>query len=327
MTSLLPPSSTKFERALEAAATRGEIGSNRISDIWNPTTCPVDLLPWLAWAVGVEDWNPNWSEANKRAVIAATPDIRRHRGTVWAVKEALKSAGYADAQIEEGLPMLRRDGSALYNGVDYHSAGSRWAIFSIIADVGEGQPITTEERNLLLSLIERAKPLRSQLREIIYKATADDAFDLQDQHGIKVGYEIEDLRPAGLRHNGQILRNQATRLDKKPTTHNGAFFYNGSNDHNGLEPNYSWQIHGATYNNEWDSYALKLNTTQSDIQAVAATRDASAARDSSLTRGQANKYATDLMQFKQTIRVRRYGRTLRNGTHHHKPTTVLALTA
>src|SRR5699024_8402187 len=91
---LLPPNSTQLERDVIRIAPRELPDTAVLADIWNPDTCPAKLLPWLAWAVGVEMWDGTWADVIKRNIIKATPDIRRHRGTVWAVRRALTSAGY-----------------------------------------------------------------------------------------------------------------------------------------------------------------------------------------------------------------------------------------
>jgi phage tail P2-like protein len=89
--SLLPISASPRERALLTAelARLSVHTPERIATIWNPATCPAALLPWLAWAVSVDVWDATWSEATKRAVIAAAPAVHRLKGTRVAVRRAL----------------------------------------------------------------------------------------------------------------------------------------------------------------------------------------------------------------------------------------------
>ncbi|MDO5562509.1 MAG: phage tail protein I, partial [Synergistaceae bacterium] len=61
---------------------------------WNPDTCPANLLPWLAWAFHADDWNDEWPEGVKRAVVRDSLEMHRRKGTVWAVKRALANVGY-----------------------------------------------------------------------------------------------------------------------------------------------------------------------------------------------------------------------------------------
>ena len=49
------------------------------------------LLPWLAWAMSIDEWNENWSAASKRTMLKQSVAIHKHKGTVGAVKRALKA--------------------------------------------------------------------------------------------------------------------------------------------------------------------------------------------------------------------------------------------
>jgi phage tail P2-like protein len=101
---LLPPSNaTPRERA--HADTDGRLDDRRvesatITTLKDPATCPAALLPYLAWERSVDVWDPAWPEATKRAVIAAAPDVHRHKGTVYAVKAVL-GALQVDADVTE----------------------------------------------------------------------------------------------------------------------------------------------------------------------------------------------------------------------------------
>lgn len=108
MTSLLPHNSTLLERALEAA-TRDALPVP-LRDINNPDTCPVDLLPYLAWECSVDRWSEKWSEAAKRAAIRASYFIHAHKGTIGALRRAVEPLGYLLEVVEwwqkvpEGVP-------------------------------------------------------------------------------------------------------------------------------------------------------------------------------------------------------------------------------
>lgn len=97
--SLLPPNSTPLERTLERA-TAPALDPEVIRTLWNPATCPAHLLPWLAWALSVDEWDDSWDEATQRRVIAASIVIHRRKGTVGAVRAALASLGHASTLIE-----------------------------------------------------------------------------------------------------------------------------------------------------------------------------------------------------------------------------------
>jgi phage tail P2-like protein len=98
--SLLPPNATLQELAIEQATARIEDVPIPIKSMWNPDTCPAELLPWLAWAFSVDRWKANWSVTQKRQMIKNSIFIHRHKGTIGAVKRALASLDY-DAKITE----------------------------------------------------------------------------------------------------------------------------------------------------------------------------------------------------------------------------------
>lgn len=97
---LLPPNASPLERALEQTTRRAFEVPIPVSSVWDPDTCPAALLPWLAWAYGVDEWRSAWSEEQKRAVIRNALYIHRHRGTVGAVKSALSALGHQVSVVE-----------------------------------------------------------------------------------------------------------------------------------------------------------------------------------------------------------------------------------
>ena len=100
MSNLLPPNATAQEIAL--SETTGRIDAIPVKSrlMWNPQTCPANLLPWLAWACSVDKWNANWSEQQKRDTIAASFLIHSTKGTLGAVRASLAALGY-DTEISE----------------------------------------------------------------------------------------------------------------------------------------------------------------------------------------------------------------------------------
>ncbi|WP_260925441.1 phage tail protein I [Novosphingobium sp. 9] len=86
--SLLPPNSTKVERALETAMLSG-IDLSDVGTSWNPATCAAADLPFLAWAVAISHWDTDWTEAQKREAIAQAILFHRIKGTRAAVQQVL----------------------------------------------------------------------------------------------------------------------------------------------------------------------------------------------------------------------------------------------
>jgi phage tail P2-like protein len=92
--SLLPPNSTALERGLSLATERASTLPVRIRDAWSPQACPAGMLPWLAWALSVDEWDASWSEQQKRDTIAASIQVHRVKGTLGALRRALSALGY-----------------------------------------------------------------------------------------------------------------------------------------------------------------------------------------------------------------------------------------
>lgn len=97
--SLLPQNQTALEAAI-ANATDPGVSPDVIAKLWDAENCPAELLPWLAWALSVDDWDETWDEATQRRVIAASIDIHRKKGTVGAVLQALTSLGHEGRLVE-----------------------------------------------------------------------------------------------------------------------------------------------------------------------------------------------------------------------------------
>lgn len=90
----LPPNTTPLERAIAVACARIVDIPVPIRDLWNPDRCPVDLLPFLAWACSVDRWDDAWPESIKRGSIKAAYYIHKHKGTIAAVRRVVESLGY-----------------------------------------------------------------------------------------------------------------------------------------------------------------------------------------------------------------------------------------
>lgn len=86
--SLLPPNATDQERALEDAMRAG-IDLSKVGTLWDPATCPPEVLPYLGWGLAIARWDPEWSEAEKRAAVADAIPFHRRKGTRAIVRETL----------------------------------------------------------------------------------------------------------------------------------------------------------------------------------------------------------------------------------------------
>jgi len=98
--SLLPLGSSALECRL-AQACSGISGLNvPLRDLWNPDTCPVNFLPYLAWAFSVDRWDESWEESVKRKVVKDAFYIHQHKGTISAIRRVVEPLGYLIRVIE-----------------------------------------------------------------------------------------------------------------------------------------------------------------------------------------------------------------------------------
>lgn len=87
---LLPPNAAPLERALSlASAVSLADVPVAIDQLWNPATCPADLLPWLAWGLSIDIWDSAWTEAEKRAAVADAIQFQRRKGTPASLRTVL----------------------------------------------------------------------------------------------------------------------------------------------------------------------------------------------------------------------------------------------
>ena len=143
--SLLPPNATQIERAIEQAQARAATVAVPLRELWNPDTCPAHLLPWLAWTLSLDSWQPYWPESVKRERIRMAVEIQRRKGTAKSVRDVVRSFGSSLAirewwQLEpKGTP---------------HT-------FELVLTLGAGVPNTVEYQQDVIAEVERTKPVRS----------------------------------------------------------------------------------------------------------------------------------------------------------------------
>lgn len=91
---LLPGNASPLERAAAEALAEIQRVPVPLRQLWNPHTCPAHLLPYLAWAFSVDRWDPAWSNAAKREVIATSFYVHRKKGTIAALRRVVEPLGY-----------------------------------------------------------------------------------------------------------------------------------------------------------------------------------------------------------------------------------------
>ncbi len=100
MNSLLPPGSSPLERRLAQTCSGISDLQVPLRDLWNPATCPVKFLPYLAWAFSVDRWDEGWAESVKRRVVQDAFYIHQHKGTTSAVRRVVEPFGFLIRIIE-----------------------------------------------------------------------------------------------------------------------------------------------------------------------------------------------------------------------------------
>ncbi|MEV8753073.1 phage tail protein I [Klebsiella variicola] len=177
---LLPPSSTAWMRSTEAATARLSGITVAIRTLWTPTACPVDLLPYLAWALSVDRWDKDWPAERKIAVIQRSYWLHRRKGTRAAVRRVIEDMGFSATFAE------------------WFDVGDDPGTFRLEVDVNEVglTPKTLDELN---RLIGDAKPVSRHLAQMTIAASTRGAvwlgaviLDGEDISVYPPGYEPED---------------------------------------------------------------------------------------------------------------------------------------
>lgn len=178
---LLPPSSTPLERALDqTAGARLAALPAVVASLWNADTCPAGLLPYLAWAMSVDEWNDGWGVEKKRAVIKESRYIHQHKGTLSAIKRALTAIGQPGATVIERGNYIRHNGTALRDGTHTRAGSGGWPSYRVILT----QPVT-------IDMAQQIKRLLASVQRNCITLTAID------------------YKQAALRHNGSAIRDGA----------------------------------------------------------------------------------------------------------------------
>lgn len=97
-TSLLPRNATPFERALEVGL-RADISFTKVGQLKDPATCPISIIPFLAWELSITHWDTTWNDAEKRNAVAGAVAYNRIKGTKAAVQQVL-------ARYDENLTIV-----------------------------------------------------------------------------------------------------------------------------------------------------------------------------------------------------------------------------
>ncbi|QPO19607.1 phage tail protein I [Pseudomonas sp. Y39-6] len=97
---LLPGNSTLLERQAAQALAQIQRVLIPLRQLCNPDTCPLEILPYLAWAFSVDRWDSKWTEAAKRSAIRSSHFIHSRKGTIGALRRVVEPLGYLIEVLE-----------------------------------------------------------------------------------------------------------------------------------------------------------------------------------------------------------------------------------
>lgn len=163
---LLPPNQTPLEAGLSLSM-QTQVNPDVIRSLPNPMTCPIALLPYLAWALSVDEWDNQWSEHVKRQVVADSVQVHRIKGTLRSVKQAIETLDLS-ASIKEWWQESPTAPAHTFK-VRLHT---------------NTYGITAKQCNDAEAQIRAAKPVRSQftlLLDVTAQANLYVALAIQDQ--------------------------------------------------------------------------------------------------------------------------------------------------
>lgn len=145
-TSILPPNATPLQRAIETAL-KVRPNPRVVRDLFDPKTCPADLLPWLAWQLGVRRWDNGWPLSVRRERVRRAAEIQRKKGTIGAVRAAVSVFG-GNIAIREWWQKTPKGTPHTFD-----------LILSLSGSNGEAPPAALIEQ--VIDEVRMAKPLRS----------------------------------------------------------------------------------------------------------------------------------------------------------------------
>ncbi|WP_225322394.1 phage tail protein I [Klebsiella pneumoniae] len=186
--SLLPPSSTAWMRSTGEATARLSAITVALNKVWTPTTCPVDLLPYLAWALSVDRWDKNWPADRKIAAIQQSYWLHRRKGTRAGVRRVIEDMGFSAAFAE------------------WFEVGDVPGTFRLEVDVNE-TGMTDRSFTELNRLIDDAKPVSRTVSKmnILSRTEGPTSIGAAVCCGDIITVYPDQYQPeSGVRYNGQI---------------------------------------------------------------------------------------------------------------------------
>ena len=158
--SLLPEHESLRHKSLDIALreqlTEHRDGLDVLKTVHDPFNCPESMLPWLAMILQPPFWSDAMSVYDKRRALASARELRRHKGTPYAVRLAMDAVGL-DARVEE-----------------WYEYGSSPGMFRVVVDT-VGAEYDDTSIQIAETMINRVKRASAHLEEIQVQASVSAA--------------------------------------------------------------------------------------------------------------------------------------------------------
>lgn len=164
---------------------------------------------------GFKGWDLCQTEQDRRDLIKRAIELHKTKGTPFAIKQALRSIGFYDAEIIEGLETYY-NGAFTYDGTVFYDGGG-WAYFSVIITVGDKDVVNLSSVNLIRRMIAEYKSARSVLVKVSYRVAADENLIPIDDADMAVSITVGDELTFNAYYDGSY-------------NYNGTIYYSGDLD-------------------------------------------------------------------------------------------------
>ena len=164
--SLLPPNATPWMKVVESVSREAvekflhkENIIDDLTNLWSSEAAPKSVIPYLAWALGVDIWKTlsvlrDSRGLDPRALVGEYLAIRKIRGTLESLERAYSLIGIG-VSVEEWF----EKGEAQH---DTEIIDRRPHHFTINLYAHDGHALTEEEKSLLFLVTNQIKPLAAK---------------------------------------------------------------------------------------------------------------------------------------------------------------------
>lgn len=258
------------------------------------------LLPHLAhgWHVtDLEGWRLADTPEKRRAILRRAIALHRKKGTPWAVKEALRAAGFgALSRLIEGRAMRRYDGAVYADGSEIYG-GHTWAEWRLEADLGETAGLDAGIAAAAEAIAREWAPVSRHLTALAWRADVSEHIDSRDVPTAAAAWNGQSLRPWRRYYDGAQRYDQGVLL-----TYGGGTLADGSRRYQGWAANDAHWRAGAP---ESDT-TLALAWDDADRQQALPRYDGGTQADGGTDYGDAAPVAEDAVMPITVTRLVRY---------------------